>query len=395
MKARIISRSKLSPKRRQAFLTKTYAPPPDLFKASVWERIDIPSPAGFPRLDQLNSADGRLYASAQWAEGMDTVSKVARKKLTCLATVYAMIEHARGNSNFRVGSNTYSDNVGALGITGVSGSRELTNMDALKTEFQSGNPVILWGPLTENPADQFGHFILAIGVNSAGQIVAHDPYGGQLVTINPATRKVSGTAPFQLWKNIVPLECKMGDLRMFRQVILGVTLLALSACDKVSSPTPEESPTPGGEARDATMSAAEAAAGTGQNGSGPSGNADSSTSGAPSDQEIKDWVIANTDRLAIHRYMTNWLRVEFVSVAQRGEIKSGYYPIIVSTSGVYCAAPMCNHTSPPDGSFTDRQLTIFFKKDPFGAWTGQQSVNGQMPQRRWFIADFTPKNSRA
>lgn len=170
---------------------KIYTPLPKTSTVAVWGRINVSSPAGFQRFDQLNSDDSRLYASSAWAEGMDTVSQVARKKLTCLVTVYAMIEQGRGNSNFRVSSDNYSDQVGALGISGIGSSRPLIEMEVVRSEFQKGNPVILWGPLTRNPADQFGHFILAVGVNSSGQIVAHDPYGGQVVTIDPRTRRVS------------------------------------------------------------------------------------------------------------------------------------------------------------------------------------------------------------
>lgn len=170
------------------------APLPKASTAAVWERINVSSPAGFHRFDQLNSADSRLYASAAWAEGMDTVSKVARKKLTCLATVYAMIEQGRGNAGFRVSGDTYSDQVGATGISGIGRSLPLIEMEVVRSEFQKGNPVILWGPLTRDTADQFGHFILAVGVNSSGQIVAHDPYGGQVVTIDPRTSRVSGSS---------------------------------------------------------------------------------------------------------------------------------------------------------------------------------------------------------
>lgn len=174
--------------------TRTELPSRPSAQPAVWSRITVASPAGFPLYDQLNASDSRLYASSDWAEGMDTVSMVARKKLTCLLVVYTMIEHARGNSDYRAGSNTYSDSVGALGIRGISSSRSLPSMETIRAEFQSGNPVILWGPLTRNPSDPFGHFILAIGIDSDGKIIAHDPYGSNRVTIDPTTRRVSGSS---------------------------------------------------------------------------------------------------------------------------------------------------------------------------------------------------------
>jgi hypothetical protein len=173
---------------------RTEGPSRPSIPSARWSRITVPSPAGFPLYDQLDASDSRLYASREWAEGTDTVSMVARKKLTCLLVVYTMIEHARGNSDYRAGSGTYSDSVGALGIRGIGSSRSLASMEPVRTEFQSGNPVILWGPLTRSPADRFGHFILAIGVDSDGKIVAHDPYGQNRVTIDPATRRVSGSS---------------------------------------------------------------------------------------------------------------------------------------------------------------------------------------------------------
>jgi Papain-like cysteine protease AvrRpt2 len=161
--------------------------------SSVWAPLMVSSPAGFPLYSQLNSGDSRLYSSGDWAEALDVEAKLARKKLTCLATVYTMIEHARGNSGYRVGAGTYSDSVGALGISGIGSSRALSSMDVVRAEFQSGNPVILWGPLARNPNDPFGHFILAVGIGSDGKIVAHDPYDGRRVTIDPVTRRVSGS----------------------------------------------------------------------------------------------------------------------------------------------------------------------------------------------------------
>jgi len=159
-----------------------------------WKRIDVPSPRGFTLYDQLNSSDSRLYSSKEWADGMDTVSKAPRKTLACLLVVYAMVEHARGNSAFKAGPSTYTDKAGALGISGIGPQRSIGSMETIRSEFLAGRPVILWGPLTRNPSDPFGHFILAIGVGSDGKIIAHDPYGGRRVSIDPVTRAVSGSS---------------------------------------------------------------------------------------------------------------------------------------------------------------------------------------------------------
>jgi len=150
----------------------------------------ISLPASFPLYNQHNANESRLYVSNSWASAADP-SGGPRTKYTCLAAVYAMIEHGRGNSQFRVGPETWSDDIGALGIRGIGSSTPINSSNEIFQQFRRGNPVIFWGPL---PRSSFGHFVLAIGVNSAGQIIILDPSGGKRATVDPETWRVSGSS---------------------------------------------------------------------------------------------------------------------------------------------------------------------------------------------------------
>ena len=148
----------------------------------------ISLPASFPLYNQHDASNSMLYVSSDWASGADPAGG-PRTSYTCLAAVYAMIEHARGNSRFKIGPETWSDQIGAIGISGIGVSTTISTAEDLLTQFRRGNPVILWGPL---PRNSFGHFVLAIGTNSAGQIIVLDPSGGKRVTVNPETLRVTG-----------------------------------------------------------------------------------------------------------------------------------------------------------------------------------------------------------
>lgn len=146
----------------------------------------ITLPATFPLYNQ-HVASKDVYSSVEWANGIDTVSKVPRKDLTCLAVVYAMIEHARGNRKYRVGPHNWSDQSGPARPSWASGDIAISSAEKIFAELRKGNPVILWGPY-----GKYGHFILAIGVNASGQIMINDPSGGKRPTVDPKTWSVSG-----------------------------------------------------------------------------------------------------------------------------------------------------------------------------------------------------------
>ncbi len=148
----------------------------------------ISLPGSFPLYNQHDANDSRLYVSRSWASGDDPAGG-PRTSYTCLAAVYAMIEHGRGNSQFRIGPETWSDDLGALGIGGIGSTAAIRSAEEIFDQFRRGNPVILWGPLPDN---SFGHFVLAIGVDSSGQITVLDPSGGKRVAVNPETWRVSG-----------------------------------------------------------------------------------------------------------------------------------------------------------------------------------------------------------
>lgn len=148
----------------------------------------ITLPASFPLYNQHNATTS-LYQSVEWANTIDTVDKKsARKELACLAVVYAMIEHARGNRRYRVGDATWTDKDGAIRISGVSGDNSGPTADIVFSQLRQGNPVILWGEY-----GAYGHYVLAVGADAQGQIILHDPSGGLRATVNPQTWRVSGS----------------------------------------------------------------------------------------------------------------------------------------------------------------------------------------------------------
>lgn len=151
----------------------------------------VPSINPFPVYDQTNSGDLQIYPDAQWAEFR--YNGVRRRAETCLAVVYAIIEHARGNTTYRIGREIgWSDAVGASTIRGVSGgtgsNASFGNGQGVLAQLNRGNPVILYTP----DLSSFGHFILAVGMDDSGQIVAHDPLGGLIVRVNPVNGVVTG-----------------------------------------------------------------------------------------------------------------------------------------------------------------------------------------------------------
>lgn len=155
-------------------------------QTAVWAR----SRSSFTRFNQLNASDLTLYTSREWAEAQDPEARRARYLLTCLSTVYAIIEHARGNRGYRVGPDTYSDyGGGAIAIAGASQTESRISLDTLRSQFSAGNPVILKGSSSSIPQ----HFLLAIGIDENGRVIALDPLGGREVEIDPSTWAVSGS----------------------------------------------------------------------------------------------------------------------------------------------------------------------------------------------------------
>lgn len=162
----------------------TVVAPPSLLPA-VWAQPNI----RFLEFNQLDANDSRLYSSAEWALAPETEERSARVNWTCLSTVYAIIEHARGNAGYRVGPDTYRDNAGgSVPIAGVRAGSDApigaSSIQTIRSQLSQGNPVILRG---FTPTLGQGHYVLAIGINGAGNIVAIDPYGGRQIEIEPST----------------------------------------------------------------------------------------------------------------------------------------------------------------------------------------------------------------
>lgn len=147
--------------------------------------IMVQAPNPFPLFNQLDARDARLYASQGWAETNELEEDSPRVNWTCLATVYAMIEHARGNTSYRIGPSTYQDfGGGAQPITGVGGSSsniEPPEFDAIHAQITAGNPVILRG---NSARLGVGHYMLAVGIDTNNRIITLDPYGGKEVRVS-------------------------------------------------------------------------------------------------------------------------------------------------------------------------------------------------------------------
>ncbi|WP_086739798.1 papain-like cysteine protease family protein [Erythrobacter colymbi] len=147
----------------------------------------ITLPVTFPLYNQ-RVASAAIYQPPEWANALDEGSTTnTHADVTCLAVVYAMIEHARGNRSYRIGPSNWTP-VGIKAISGIGGQSANLTADIVLGQLRKGNPVILSGPFKGGV-----HYILAVGTNASGQIIAHDPWGGVRVTVNPQTWAVTGS----------------------------------------------------------------------------------------------------------------------------------------------------------------------------------------------------------
>ncbi|MBX3489993.1 hypothetical protein [Parvibaculum sp.] len=166
-----------------------------------WRGI-VESMNSFKQFDQKKTADLGLYVSQAWAETV--VGSLPRWKETCLSAVYAMIEHARGRTSYRVGAvvdgrSNWSDSVGAIAIAGASTSETRVNFLTIREQMAAGNPVILVGPFPGDCYNSDGdkvpctHKILAIGIDPNDFVIANDPWGGNQLKIDPRTWRTGST----------------------------------------------------------------------------------------------------------------------------------------------------------------------------------------------------------
>jgi len=138
--------------------------------------------------NQLQYTDANLYISEEWALQRDSgLIDYPHYKLTCLATVYAMIEKARGNKWYRVGADGTWAALGAVAIPGTGPHlKESRNAKVVLGELSSGNPVILRGK-SPSFGDLPQHFVLVIGTDQNGDFLALDPWGGKTIIVNKKT----------------------------------------------------------------------------------------------------------------------------------------------------------------------------------------------------------------
>lgn len=170
-------------------LPETPGPNPEDAEAAV---VMVVGKQPFPLFNQLDPTNRDLYDDPDWASAPEDEMGTSRINWTCLAVVYAMIEHARGNTDYRVGTATYNDlGGGAVYIRGVPGNNTSPPSDTfIKAELAAGNPVVLQGNSSKIGV---GHYMLAVGLDQDGQIIALDPYGGAKVTISPTSWSVTGS----------------------------------------------------------------------------------------------------------------------------------------------------------------------------------------------------------
>lgn len=155
----------------------------------------------FPILSQSNYNDPDLYINTQWALAPDlkadsSDSGLKRYQVTCLATVYAMIEKARGHTDYRIGQpGTWSDTEGAIAPAGI-GVQVPADFQKIVEQINSGNPVILRGSSDKLPYGQ--HFMLAVGVSESGSLIVIDPYKGQKIEISSTLTGASSAGSFTI-----------------------------------------------------------------------------------------------------------------------------------------------------------------------------------------------------
>jgi len=157
---------------------------------------------------------GQLDTDARFGTYQSTNSQAAMdKNSTCKATVYTMVARALGMNAKIDDFWSPSDGavVGALSskldprgdvATGtVIQSKQGTGLSDVVSKLGENNPVILRGsilqygaanPKNPTPGTNYyeSHFMLAVGVNSQGNLVANDPLSGQQVTIDKTTGQV-------------------------------------------------------------------------------------------------------------------------------------------------------------------------------------------------------------
>ncbi len=145
---------------------------------TIWARPNI----NFMLIDQLSSTNPP-YSPASWADLPDSSGKV-HKDWTCLSATYAMVRYAEGDFNYRIDDSTYLDTKtgGTKSLPEITSDIAGVTIEFIRDQISKGNPVIL-----HSKANSGSHYVLAIGIDSNGQVVANDPYGGRQIHIDPVT----------------------------------------------------------------------------------------------------------------------------------------------------------------------------------------------------------------
>lgn len=157
--------------------------------------VAIRLPYRFPVFDQTNFNDENLYSKEdrEWAKG--------NYSATCLSTIYAIIQNARGDKNYRIGPHNFCSG-GSAPVGGISAGsdRAISNSsyETVRSELSKGNPVILQTELfIQIGGKMYGHYVLVTGVDGEGLLETIDPWRGGVPKISPADwmlrSAVSGT----------------------------------------------------------------------------------------------------------------------------------------------------------------------------------------------------------
>ncbi|MEE4188574.1 MAG: hypothetical protein V2I76_09045, partial [Roseobacter sp.] len=170
-----------------------------------------------PLYRQTDAENSDLYVSSAWANLV--VGSLPRKNETCLAVVYAMLEHGRGNFDHRIGDEgTWSDELGAFDKFAVQKARDLPpSLATIQTEIRADRPVILQGFSRQLGTN---HFMLAVGLTPDQEVIAYDPLTGSEI--------------------LIPSETMVAEITQADGTVLAFTVMTLRTLDY--SLTPENLP---------------------------------------------------------------------------------------------------------------------------------------------------------
>lgn len=168
--------------------------------------IEVNNRDSIPKFKQTNSSDTNLYISQEWAETtINYGGEKPRYMITCLSTVYAMIEHWRGNTAYRIGGEgTWDYKDGAIKLAIEDKRIDNPEISKIRSEFVDGNPIVFKG-MRNNAAS---HFILGVGIDENNIISALDPASGTEIRFDGNEMKFQSSGKTYNVKQIITFDVK-------------------------------------------------------------------------------------------------------------------------------------------------------------------------------------------